>query len=148
MTVSTNQKASFSFLEIVIVVVILAALAGLVVPYVGRASEDPGLAPLAATLQTVRTQLQYYKMQHNDIFPSFDNWQEQMLRKTAPSGKISRKGSRGPYLLQIPANPLDGSRRISPVLDGQGGWTYDQDTGEFFSNDASVLNPTSVTRDL
>ena len=141
-------KKGFTFVEIIIVVVILAVLAALVVPQLGRASAEPDLAPLAATLQTVRTQLQRYKLQHNDTFPSLAQWEKQMLRKTKPNGRCSARGSCGPYLLQVPVNPLDGSRNISPLQDGSGGWTYDQTTGQFSSNDPSVLEPDSPTRDL
>ena len=142
------EKKGFTFVEIIIAVVILAVLAALVVPRLTRASVDPDLAALAATLQMVRTQLQYYKLQHNDTFPSLADWQQQMLSKTKPSGICTPRGSCGPYLLQIPVNPLDGSRNVSPRQDGSGGWTYDQTTGQFRSNDPSVLEPDSQSKDL
>ncbi len=144
---STGKKG-FTFVEIIIAVIILAALAALVVPQLGRASAEPDLAALAATLQTVRTQLQYYKLQHDDTFPSLAQWEKQMLRKTKPNGSCSARGSCGPYLLQVPANPLDGSRNISPLQDGSGGWMYDEKTGQFSSNDPSVLEGDSQTKDL
>ena len=144
----TAGKKSFTFVEIVIAVVILAVLGALVAPQFGTASGDPDLAPLAATLQTVRSQLQFYKLQHNDSFPDLDNWQEQMLGKTKSNGHSSERGDCGPYLLQVPVNPLDGSRNISPLQDGSGGWMYDEKTGQFRSNDPSVFEPNSQTRDL
>ena len=148
MTSIPAPKKSFTFIEIVIAVVILAALAALVVPRFGTASAQPDLTALAATVQTVRTQLQHYKVQHKDAFPSFDDWSEQMLGKTKQSGSGSSRGSCGPYLLQVPPNPLDGSNNISPTQDASGGWMYDQNTGQFKSNDHSVLDPFSQTRDL
>ena len=141
-------KKGFTFVEIIIAVIILAVLAALVVPQLGRASAQPDLAALAATLQTVRTQLQYYKLQHNDTFPSLADWKQQMLKRTKPNGRCSARGSCGPYLLQVPVNPLDGSRNISPLQDGSGGWMYDEKTGQFRSNDPRVLEPDSPTRDL
>ena len=138
----------FTFVEILIVVIILAALAALVVPQLGQASADPDLATLSATLQTIRTPLQYYKIQHNGAFPSLANWEKQMLSRSRSNGTLSANGSFGPYLLQIPVNPLDGSRKISSVQDGRGGWMYDQHTGHFQSNDPSVVKPNSQTRDL
>ena len=148
MTSVPVPKKGYTFVEIIVAIVILAALAALVVPRFGTASAQPDIAALAATLQTVRTQLQHYKIQHKDSFPSFDDWQKQMLGKTKPSGSCSSRGSCGPYLLQVPPNPLDGSRNISPRQDGSGGWMYDQKTGQFKSNDQSVLDPLSQTRDL
>ena len=142
------RSTGFTFVEILIVVIILASLAALVVPQFGQASVDPDLAALSATLQTVRTQLQYYMVQHDGSFPSFADWDKQMLGQSRPDGALSNRGSCGPYLLQIPANPLDGSRTISPTQDGTGGWTYDEQTGHFQSNDYSVIDPDSLTRDL
>ena len=142
------KSRGFTFVEILVVVIIVAVLAALVVPRFGQASADPDLAALSATLQTLRTQLQYYHLQHNGKFPSFTDWQEQMLSRTRPDGVLSNDGSCGPYLLQIPVNPLDGSRSISPVQDGSGGWTYEHQTGQFRSNDPSVIHSDSFTRDL
>ena len=142
------RSTGFTFVEILIVVIILASLAALVVPQFGQASADPDLAALSATLQTVRTQLQYYMVQHDGSFPSFADWDKQMLGQSRPDGRLSAKGSCGPYLLQIPVNPLDGSRNISSTQDGTGGWTYDEKTGHFQSNDASVAKETSQTTDL
>jgi len=143
-----TEKKGFTFVEIIIAVIILAALAALVVPQLGKASAEPDLAALAATLQTVRTQLQYYKLQHNDTFPRLADWKQQMLTKTKPNGRVSARGSCGPYLLQVPDNPLDGSRDISPIQDSSGGWMYDEKTGQFSSNDPSVLEGDSQTKDL
>ena len=142
------KSKGFTFVEILIVVIILAVLAALVVPRFGQASADPDLAALSATLQTLRTQLQYYQLQHNGKFPSLADCEKQILSRTRPDGTLSRNGSCGPYLLQIPLNPLDGSRSISPTQDGTGGWTYDQQTGQFRSNDAGVSDSDSLTRDL
>ena len=143
-----SRRPRFTFVEILIVVIILASLAALVVPQFGQASVDPDLAALSATLQTVRTQLQYHMVQHDGAFPSFADWDKQMLGQSRPDGSLSANGSCGPYLLQIPVNPVDGSRRISPVQDGSGGWTYDEQTGHFQSNDFSVIDPDSPTSDL
>ena len=142
------KGTGFTFVEILIVVIILAALAALVVPRFGQASADPDLAALSATLQTVRTQLQYYKIEHNGTFPSLADWEKQMLARSRPDGALSADGSCGPYLLQIPVNPLDGYRKISSRQDGSGGWMYDQHTGHFQSNDPSVVKSDSQTRDL
>ena len=148
MTTHGPGNARFTFMEILIAVVILASIAALVVPQFGQASVDPDLAALSATLQTVRTQLQYYRVQHDGSFPSFDDWEAQMLDRTRPDGTLSTRGSCGPYLLQVPANPVDGSRRISPTADGTGGWAYDEQTGHFQSNDSTVITETSQTSDL
>lgn len=143
-----TATTGFTFVEILIVVVILAVMAALVVPQFGQASADPDLAALSATLQTIRTQLQYYKVQHNGNVPSLADWEKLMLGRSQPHGRLSADGSCGPYLLQIPPNPLDGSATIASLQDGSGGWAYDEATGHFQSNDPSVTRPDSPTRDL
>ena len=75
------RSTGFTFIEILIVVIILASLAALVVPQFGQASADPDLAALSATLQTVRTPLQYYIVQHDGSFPSFADWDKMILEK-------------------------------------------------------------------
>ena len=148
MTTKIVNGKGFTLVEIIIVVVILATLAALVIPRLGQASADPDLSALAATLQMVRTQLQYYQVQHDGKFPSFDDWQEQMLGRTNARGRVRANGMCGPYLLQIPVNPVDGFKKISQVRDGSGGWAYDEETGLFQSNDLSVLEVDSPSKDL
>lgn len=148
MTARTLTCKGFTFIEIIIVVVILATMAALIIPQLGQASVDPDLAALAATLQMVRTQLQYYRVQHDGASPDFADWEKQMLGRSNPDRRLSPDGSCGPYLLQIPVNPLDGFRKVSPIRDGSGGWTYDESSGLFTSNDSSVLKPNSPSSDL
>ena len=148
MNIGDIDQVAVDKLQVTILGIILAALAALVVPQFGQASADPDLAALSATLQTIRTQLQYYKVQHNGMFPPLANWQKKMLGRSRPDGTLSADGPCGPYLLQIPVNPLDGARSISSAQDGSGGWMYDEDTGYFRSNDPSVIKPDSPTKDL
>lgn len=148
MTTKIVNVKGFTLVEIIIVVVILATLAALVIPRLGEAAADPDLSALAATLQMVRTQLQYYQVQHDGKCPAFVDWQQQMLSRTNTRGKLKADGTCGPYLLQIPLNPIDGFKKISPIRDGSGGWAYDEKTGLFQSNDRSVLEPNSPSRDL
>ena len=64
-----RPKRGFTLVEILIVVVILGVLAGMVVPQFSSASSDANLTNLRSNIQTVRSQIQLFKVQHNDLFP-------------------------------------------------------------------------------
>ena len=135
-------------MELLIVAVILAILAVMVVPLFGEAGHDVKLSALKATLQTVRSQLHLYKLQHNDEYPKRSKFEQQTTSITNMDGTVDPDGGCGPYFLRMPANPIDNDTKLRPVQSGEGGWMYDQDTGTFKSNDASVLEADSPTKDL
>jgi general secretion pathway protein G len=55
--------------ETLIVVVILGVLAAIVVPQFSQASSEARLSTILGNLQTVRSQIQLYKVQHYDLLP-------------------------------------------------------------------------------
>ena len=59
----------FTLVEILIVVVILGILAAIVIPRFSQASSEARLNTLLGNLQTVRSQIQLYKVQHEDLLP-------------------------------------------------------------------------------
>ena len=132
------------------VAVILAILAMVVVPQFSDAGEDVKVSALRATLQTVRSQLELYKAQHNGAYPATATWTEKMTAKTDADGTANLTGKYGPYLQQVPVNPFDDSSDLlqGTVQTGANGWLYDEDTGLFKSNDASVMVAGSKTKDL
>ena len=105
-----TKKTGFTLVEILIVVIILGILAAIVIPQFTNASNDARQSSLASQLQTVRGQVELYKLQHTDQWPT-DNklitgtilWS--MLTGTSnPDG--TTPGNLGPYLQQAPTNPL------------------------------------------
>lgn len=102
--------SGFTLIEILIVVIILGILAAIVVPQFSSASSDARNSSLSATLATLRVQIQYYKLQHNDTLPDLTkNW-DFLTHKTDISGNIDPPNGPtfGPYLQTIPTNPLTG----------------------------------------
>ena len=82
-----------------------------------------------STLQTVRSQLELYKIQHDDRPPTLDelrNWRV-LLVATDERGREDAKARLGPYLQVAPKNPFNGKTQVSAhgQADGDTGWTYD-----------------------
>jgi general secretion pathway protein G len=116
---NSNRKG-FTLVEILIVVIILGILAAIVIPQFTNASTDARKNSLTSQLQTVRSQLELYKLQHNDRLPTFagataDLQWEQMTLKTDVNGSTNAATGVdfGPYLQQTPTNPLNSNSRVA-----------------------------------
>lgn len=127
--VKRMRRNGFTLIELLIVVVILGIIASIVVPQFSIATDDARLNSMETNLQTMRTQLQLYKLEHNDLFPT-DNttFETQLSLKTDVSGAAGT--DYGPYLMMIPENPFTGTRTINAakVVDSGGtnlsAWYY------------------------
>src|SRR6266478_8869737 len=124
---STSRKSGFTLVEILIVVIILGILAAIVIPQFTNASTDARKASLVSQLQTLRSQIQLFKLQHNDILPDLvaNQW-AQMMSKTDLTGAVNTAaaGIFGPYLESIPVNPLNGNNTVALAAGAGVGWTY------------------------
>lgn len=111
---SRNKKSGFTLVEILIVVIILGILAAVVIPQFTNASQDARRNSLKSLLQTLRSQIELYKLQHGDAVPDLvTDWTP--LTETSTYGNPAQ--TFGPYLQQSPTNPLNGN---STVEDGDG----------------------------
>ena len=127
-------RKGFTLVEILIVVIILGILAAVVIPQFTEASNDARAAALDSDLQTVRSQIELWKIQHLDAIPgNIDGvtMQDQLTEKTAQDGTLNAAGAFGPYLQSFPVNPYTNTNTVgAATLAGQG-WIYDKATGEF-----------------
>jgi len=134
-----------------IVVVILATLAATIIPQFSTSVNDSKAATMQSSLATMRTQLQYYALQHNGQFPTISNAAlPQLTGNTDVNGNLGTGGVfiYGPYVqTQIPINPIDGNNTVSATTvfpptaaTGAGGWLYDSATGQIAPNDTGYLN--------
>ena len=146
-----NNKG-FTLVEILIVVIILGILAAVVIPQFTEASNDARAAAMASDLQTVRSQVELYKVQHLEQTPDLNelgaadtpNFTARLTDKTDQDGKIDAAGVYGPYLHKFPTNPFISGDTADEVTfgvvacpgDGASGWYFRTDTGKFSPNDS------------
>jgi general secretion pathway protein G len=147
-----KKRNGFTLVEILIVVVILGILAAIVIPQFSNASEEAKLSSLVSDLQSIRSQIQLYKVQHAhgdslNIPGTVDgvSFEDSMTKYTTIDGELATTQAPdpnvyGPYLQKIPPNPFDDSVDItagagSPDLSG--GWYYNATTGAFNANDSA-----------
>jgi len=147
-----NRKA-FTLVEILIVVIILGILAAVVIPQFTEASNDARESALASDLQTVRSQIELYKVQHLDKSPHLDengapdtaNFVNRLIGRTDNTGKINASGAFGPYLQKFPSNPFVSDDVADKVTfgtadpapgDGTSGWYFNTDLLKFSPNDS------------
>jgi general secretion pathway protein G len=131
-----DGKTGFTLIEILIVVIILGILAAIVIPQYTSASEDSKLSNLMSNLQAIRGQLELYKMNHNETYPT--NINTQLTGKTDLDGTINPAGLHGPYLHISPQNPfVDDPVEAVKTAGGAGeGWNYNSATGVIIPNTA------------
>ena len=115
-------RRGFTLIEILIVVIILGILAAIVIPQFGSASKEAKQASLKTSVQTLRSQVALFRLQHNDFLPganplvgsgatfSLATFWSQLTSFTDINGatNTTRTGAfdKGPYMQSIPKNPL------------------------------------------
>jgi len=139
MGVVIMKRSAFTLVELLIVVIILGILAAVVVPQFSDASGDAQLSSLTTNLQTIRGQLELYKLQHGGLYPAMATFSDQMTGTTDVDGATTGSDF-GPYLQAIPNNPFSNANDVTGTVstDGTKGWYYDQATGVFKANDSAA----------
>ncbi len=148
-----NNKG-FTLVEILIVVIILGILAAVVIPQFTEASNDARESALASDLQTLRSQLELYKVQHIGRYPSqdeddaadTDNFVARMTGKTDQDSKVNAAGTFGPYLQSFPSNPFVSDEDTTNTVtfgaaacpgNGNSGWYFNTTLGKVSPNDSA-----------
>ena len=143
-----KAKSGFTLVEILIVVVILGILAAIVIPQFTEASTEAKTSSLVSDLQTVRSQIELYKIQHNDALPGAGTatLTESLTMYTDVDGALAAVQAPGanvygPYLQKIPTNQFN---NLDTILEGAAtpaaadnttGWFFNTVTGEVRAND-------------
>ncbi len=143
-----KDRFGFTLIEVLLVVVILAVLAGMTVTRFLNVADDAKQSTLKHNLAVLETQLELYRAQHLNSYPKIvDNSLPQLTSATNAKGEIGPAGPDypfGPYLIEPPMNPYDGSKAVvsveypgerpTGVVGSLGGWQYDETTGKVWPN--------------
>ncbi|MCH9057466.1 MAG: prepilin-type N-terminal cleavage/methylation domain-containing protein [Planctomycetes bacterium] len=109
-----NQvRKAFTLIEILIVVIILGILAAIVVPQFTSATEDAQIGNMQSTLQTIRNQIELYRVRNNGQRPNVlfaaGGWGDPLAATPL------LQGLRGvDYLRSDPVNPRTASLAACP----------------------------------
>ena len=139
-----RTRKGFTLVEVLIVVIILGILAAIVVPQFSNASTNAQLSALTQNLQTIRGQLQLYKAQHNDTWPTAAGFVNQMTLASKSDGTTAAIGTSGytlgPYLQAIPNNPYTNTNTVGNTAVGTTAWYYDDAAapGVFRANNSAT----------
>ncbi len=169
-----NMKRGFTLVEILIVVIILGILAAIVIPQFTNASQDARKSSLVSQLQTMRSQVELFKLQHRDTYPTSDGtltgtWDWSLLiGKTNDDRTTTGTPKFGPYLQATPVNPINDASvgaasstmlvvatdpAYGAAVTGPGGWVLSQSTGKIYATSKlggkiyDEGNPAAATND-
>lgn len=149
---TNRSKKGFTLVEILIVVVILGILAAIVIPQFSQASSEARVSSVKSNLQMVRSQIELYKIQHNEALPHAGGLDiiTALTSETTVAG-VAGTGY-GPYMQKFPDNAiLELGNVIAEVSVAAAtpsaastvdGWAYNTATGEFIA-----LNADAITED-
>jgi general secretion pathway protein G len=150
-----SVRKGFTLVEILIVVVILGILAAIVIPQFTSASETAKASSLVSQLQTIRSQLELFQVQHNGAYPTLAelnaDWGVMTSRTNAQKAIMPGSGDPneypfGPYLQQPPRNPFwsgAGATALHGTALANTGWIYNEATGQM---QASLPNGSDLVK--
>jgi general secretion pathway protein G len=126
-----QTRKGFTLIEILIVVIILGILAAIVIPQFTNASKDAKKSSLVTMVQSLRSQVALFKLQHNDNLPgnnagAFSSavfWNQMTMFSDLAGNTNATKTvvfDKGPYMQSIATNPLNTRQNVE---DGTGNVT-------------------------
>lgn len=111
---TTANSAGFTFIEIMVVVAILAILAALVVPRIMGRTDDAKRTAAKVQIRNLEGALQLYKLD-NGIYPTTEQGLKALVDKPSV-GVIPKKWKIGGYLPKLPEDPWGNPYKyLSPV---------------------------------
>jgi len=129
-----KAEKGFTLVEILIVVVILGILAAIVIPQFTGASQEAKESALLSNIQAMRSQIELFKIQHNDLLPGEEGtgplgittptdstrFETALKSKTNQAGQVGTLAEHrfGPYMRAVPANPFVDTNADVVEVDG------------------------------
>ena len=160
-----KRQSGFTLVEILIVVIILGIIAAIALPQFSSASARGRASMMADDLRIFRTQITIFKSQHRDVPPGYPGLDigatpteaaliAQLTQSTNDSGGTAAPGTAGypfgPYLREIPVNPINSKSSVRIAADGgsmapsdSDGWIY-QPSNMLFKADSSGTDDNGV----
>jgi general secretion pathway protein G len=157
---ASKRRHGFTLVEILIVVIILGILAAIVIPQFSNATASARASMLGDDLRIMRTQVMVFKGQHNSISPGYpagdvsqaptqDAFVAHITQASTAGCQTAAPGTLGyplgPYMREMPENPVNGKRTVLMLADGADiptaasnnyGWIYQPST-LIFKSDAT-----------
>ncbi len=114
---AAGDAAGFTFIEIMVVVAILAILAALVVPRIMGRTDDAKRTAAKVQIRNIEGALQLYKLD-NGVYPTTEQGLRALIEKPSV-GVIPKKWKLGGYLPKLPEDPWGNPYKyLSPVQKG------------------------------
>src|SRR6478736_608844 len=123
-----RSDRGFTFIEIMVVVAILAILAALVIPRIMGRTDDAKRTAAKVQIRNIEGALQLYKLD-NGVYPSTEQGLKALVEKPSV-GVVPKKWKLGGYLPNIPEDPWGNPYKYlspAPVQQGQ----YGQVKGDY-----------------
>ncbi len=148
-----RQARGFSLVELVIVVVIVGLLAAIAIPRFSRGAAGAADSAMAGDLAVLRNAIELYAAEHNGVFPTSDDFADQLTKFTKLDGTVSATKTSefpyGPYMHAVPALKVGGNAGLTAVeavsetpsaANGtSAGWLYNPTTGQIWANDTEHI---------
>ncbi len=142
-----TTRRAFTIVELMIVIVAMAILAGILVPQVEQSLQDANSSAMLTNLYELTNAIERYKMDHNGRAPDVVNSTlPQLVQSTDIDGNIGSGPAYpyGPYIfVKIPENPINASARVKEILvapptnaASEIGWLYYPTTGQVWAGES------------
>lgn len=141
------RRSGFTLIEVLIVVVIMAVLAATIIPQFSASTDDAKTSSLQFNMHTLRSQIELYRVHHNEYPELKDGKLEQLTSSTNAGGTIGtgKDFPYGPYITgDLPANSFNDDNSVvvgtgAAKVGTAGGWQYEVATGGIWPNNTEYF---------